>query len=427
MHRILLITAALVMLAVRGPSATAFDAKGHKIVAAIAWQKMSTERRAQAVAILREHPRFDEDFQQAMIEEGDHGASFDEDQWIFCQAAIWPDIARGLPSEERDKYHRPRWHYINLPIFWDADQAQAFAGRVPANVSFDYPTDLSADGYNGVQAIKHSLGVIGSFESPREEQAVHYCWLLHSIADLHQPLHSAALFSVVLFPRGDKGGNEIQVRDGASGPSKNLHSYWDGLVGTSNDFDSVVDQASQAIREFSPDFNATFVGLPHDAWSTECLQVALAAAYAPLLRTLAAAEVAGDEPSSITLNRDYRRTSQTVARRQAVMAGSRLAGVLESIHDSQGPHFVIAGRPLGFPAAASRSTQPDRAAAGMLQGSLEEPTSARLHALETEVRSLRRELAWLQPLRPAERALSQSWLEGDGEQCTCGDDAHYEQ
>ena len=61
------------------------------------------------------------------------------------------------------------------------------------------------------------------------EQAVALCWLLHTIGDLHQPLHATAAFSSPAFdpasdPHGDQGGNAIHL-----GEHRNLHALWDAV------------------------------------------------------------------------------------------------------------------------------------------------------------------------------------------------------
>src|SRR5262249_51635581 len=60
-----------------------------------------------------------------------------------------------------------------------------------------------------------------------EEKAVALCWLLHLIADIHQPLHASAAFSRHTFEpdviyHGDQGGNSIRIAD-----HRDLHALWD--------------------------------------------------------------------------------------------------------------------------------------------------------------------------------------------------------
>lgn len=421
MNRLVIIAATVSVASLTArPPAAAFNAEGHKVVAAIAWQKLSLLRRAEIVAVLRQHPRFDEDFANAIPIELAGAETEAQNRWIFCQAAVWPDIARGLPDDERDKYHRPRWHYINLPVFWDAHQAQAAVGTIEANLSFEYPSSLTADELNAVQAIKRSIAIVNSSTSSVEKKAVHYCWLIHVIADLHQPLHSAALFSKRLFPGGDRGGNLIEVREGNSSDVRNLHSVWDGLLGNDNDFTGVLKRAAGAVDDFPADFNATFVGLPHDAWSTECQQVAMASVYRALLTEIAAAESAHENLEPITLEADYLTAAARVSRRQAVMAGARLAGVLESVNDAGDRRFVSEGRELGFPVAIAGLPSTNQDAAGNRQRSAATGSEARLESLETEIHALRLEVVKLRLAIAGGRSAAAGAAKDDGEQCTCG-------
>jgi len=39
-------------------------------------------------------------------------------------------------------------------------------------------------------------------------KAIALAWLFHLVGDIHQPLHTAQLFTVD-YPKGDRGGNEI--------------------------------------------------------------------------------------------------------------------------------------------------------------------------------------------------------------------------
>jgi S1/P1 Nuclease len=44
-----------------------------------------------------------------------------------------------------------------------------------------------------------------------ERKAIALAWLFHLVGDIHQPLHTAQLFTTE-YPQGDRGGNEICVR-----------------------------------------------------------------------------------------------------------------------------------------------------------------------------------------------------------------------
>jgi hypothetical protein len=71
--------------------------------------------------------------------------------------------------------------------------------------------------------------VLGDKTKPAAERAIHLAWLMHLVGDLHQPLHSSAMFSART-PKGDQGGNLVAVRRGNS--VLKLHSYWDDVLGS---------------------------------------------------------------------------------------------------------------------------------------------------------------------------------------------------
>src|SRR5688572_24358521 len=83
---------------------------GHKIVNYVAWLQLNPEMRTEAIELIREHVRFEEDFVDEMPTSVTTGSQELKDQWVFLQAGAWPDIARDLPS-----FHHSTWHYVNFP------------------------------------------------------------------------------------------------------------------------------------------------------------------------------------------------------------------------------------------------------------------------------------------------------------------------
>lgn len=398
-----------------------YNAAGHKIIAEIAWQKLSVEDRRSICETLRAHPRFAEDFKEAMVEEvGGRGVDV-ENHWIFCHAATWPDIARGIPAADRGEFHRPRWHYINLPVFLNPTQAADFIGRLPANVEFELSSDVDEESLNGVQAVKNSLNLLSDSSATKETRAIHYCWLLHVVADLHQPLHTSALFTSELFPTGDQGGNKITVkREGNAGNGQKLHALWDGFLGRGASFNSVQSKASQLVSDHPALFNIPPLPLPFDVWTTQTQSVALESAYGPILADVEEAEEAGEPLETIELPEAYFRTGGEVTRRQAVLAGVRLAGVLHSTLSGERRESFATPRRLGF-AAAIPTTQPTNAESsdmtpeGALTSTLRGLTR-RVEALEATVKALSKgHVMHGLEAAPASEA-------DDGEQCTCGAD-----
>ena len=287
--------------------AHAWNALGHRVVADIAWQQLEPKQRHEIVATLRRHPRFDDDFAKKMP------ADVDEDRWIFQQAAVWPDIARGLQGDDRATYDHPTWHYVNFPLFIGGERP-----LLDVNLSSECPTQLDDSKWNVAQAVKHAISALES-DAPPSDKALAYCWLLHLVGDLHQPMHSTAIFSQ-RFPSGDRGGNLIPVVQGG-----NLHSLWDGLLGRAdkpNDVRRVVAEleGNQSIWEVD-------VGKDVAEWIAESHELAKTFAYSP--EVISAVEEEG-ELQRINLPETYLQEAGRQARPRVVAAGLRVGGLLRT-------------------------------------------------------------------------------------------------
>jgi hypothetical protein len=96
------------------------------------------------------------------------------------------------------------WHYVN---FKGGD-----CSYVPVR---DCP-----DGNCVIAAINRNFLVLADRNRPDGERREALKYLVHFVADVHQPLHSS--------PIDDKGGNEFQISYGGEG--SNLHRVWDSLI-----------------------------------------------------------------------------------------------------------------------------------------------------------------------------------------------------
>jgi hypothetical protein len=186
--------------------ALAWNETGHLVTARLAWRQLTEEQRARVVAVLKKHPHYEE----YLIARKPDG--FTEDEWAFMRAATWADWVR---SHHKEQFEHPTWHYINYPIVPPGSKVEAAKHEPPAKQE------------NVVNQLAVCVEKIG--KGTDEEKAVYLTWLFHLVGDTHQPLHCNAVYSE-RFPEGDKGGNlaRIRIRSG----SVNLHSFWDGLLGT---------------------------------------------------------------------------------------------------------------------------------------------------------------------------------------------------
>jgi hypothetical protein len=283
-----MIRAGLLLLLFVSP-AHAWNALGHKVIADIAWQQLDDDQQQEIVRTLRRHPRFDEDF----AKQGD----ISDDRWVFQQAAVWPDIARGKAG-----FDQPTWHYVNIAIGRDRgfNYVQTPVGK--------------ANEWNIIQAIAYCQKVIASDATP-SQKALAYSWLFHLVGDLHQPMHSTALFSE-RFPNGDRGGNSTPLVQG-----DNLHSLWDNLLGRQHKPNDVKREIAEL--KARPELWKIEIG-DVGLWLQESHKLAKEFAYCSEI--LEATRQPG-ELAKIQLPAAYLKEAGEHARRRVAAAGLRL-GVL---------------------------------------------------------------------------------------------------
>lgn len=161
-----------------GTQALAWGSEGHQVVAAIASAQLTPKARADVDRLLA-------------LEPGETLESI----------STWAD-------EHRNPATAP-WHYVNFPRDSCAYEPQR-----------DCP-----DGRCVVAAIEHQAAILGSGDSDEKRlNALKY--LVHFVADVHQPLHAGYL--------DDKGGNTYQLQAFMRG--SNLHALWDtGLIKNLNE------------------------------------------------------------------------------------------------------------------------------------------------------------------------------------------------
>lgn len=278
--------------------ALAWNAAGHRLVAVIAWQQMSPATRQAVAEALATHPDHWRWMQRAGSADGAD---------LFAEAATWPDDIRndprfydegresptpalsGLPDTARHK----DWHYVDLD-----------AGGHVKNGQIDRQIDrlsqilrpweqLLAPGSTGkIAEISNSLP-----------------WLIHLVADIHQPLHVGL--------HGDEGGNRVEIENPFNKrlPFSSLHLYWDDLPGPPWLRGKRLHQNAARLIDSHPAPPQDHVAL----WRQESHQL-LADAYPNSAGSLLP-----------VIDEDFHRRSQEIANRRIVEAGYRLGRLLESL------------------------------------------------------------------------------------------------
>jgi hypothetical protein len=109
------------------------------------------------------------------------------------------DIATWADDIRVSRPNTGPWHYVNIPR-----GATGYSAR----------RDCSRGCV--VSAIEQSLRLLQDSSKVRAVRQEALKWLVHLVADLHQPLHAIA---------DDKGGNDVIVQ--FNGRQTNLHRLWD--------------------------------------------------------------------------------------------------------------------------------------------------------------------------------------------------------
>lgn len=313
------------------PAAAWWDA-GHKLTAALAFHQLSPAQRKTLLAWLQQHPRWQTDFLGKLppdISREEHELL---DEWLFQQAAVWPDLIGGIPGGERDRFHRPTWHYVNYPLFLTPEDRQTLRSAVRSrlNLRLDPPTEELLPDLNILQAWKLAHHLAAHPSTSPDTRAIMLCWLMHTTGDIHQPLHSTALFSRHLFPEGCRGGNLVKTRQ-----RRNLHALWDSLPGERLSAQAAKNKALSLMSQ--PDLQRVaqeaVARLDVEVWCAESRALVRDVVYdAEVLTPLRQAEALGaQEPPVIDLSEDYLRRSGKVAEERVVAAGLRLHRILAEL------------------------------------------------------------------------------------------------
>ena len=162
-----------VILGLAMSSAQAWGRDAHRLVAELAGERLAPAARDAVQRLLALEP----------------GAT-------LASVSTWPDEVRSPTTAP--------WHYVNFRRDGPCDYSQA----------------LCLAGGCVVAAIERQATVLAS-DAPDEDRLKALKYVVHFVADLHQPLHAGYW--------EDRGGNSYQLQ--AFGRGTNLHALWDtGIV-----------------------------------------------------------------------------------------------------------------------------------------------------------------------------------------------------
>jgi hypothetical protein len=133
---------------------------------------------------------------------------------------------------------------------------------------------------NILTALAENEGMVRNSSSDAERRAIALAWLFHLVGDIHQPPHTAQLFTTD-YPQGDRGGNEICVRMTQAGQPMDLHRFWDGVITSSSNLTRLRNEA-MALRnrqEFQRSQLTELASTGFESWAKESFEIAAKIAY----------------------------------------------------------------------------------------------------------------------------------------------------
>jgi hypothetical protein len=177
------------------------------------------------------------------------------------QSARWADDIRSNDKQ----HHRALWHYINFPFKPEGQ---------PASVQIKEPEPV-----NILTALAENERVMKN-ESNLEQKGIALAWLFHLVGDVHQPLHTAQLFTAD-YPQGDRGGNEICVRVTQAGRPMDLHRFWGGVITSSSNLTRLRNEATALHnrQEFQRGQLTEPANTDFESWAKESFEIATKIAY----------------------------------------------------------------------------------------------------------------------------------------------------
>ena len=233
----------------------------------------------------------------------------------FVECAEFADSIKGQNWKAFNSWHYNNKYYFNgtpakeLPN--DTQNTVWAIGEAVANLNTSNPGKIS--------------GALGKSFSIR--------YLIHLVADLHQPLHNVSMVSAQ-FPKGDMGGNLFKIDDSTA---DNLHSMWDLCLRrfrsvsaplSPDNFEYLTEIAEEIVGEYSREKLTSQLNKKNvDEWTTEGVSLAEEYAYNGIQP--------GDKPTQEYIDRGF-----AIVKQQLALGGYRLTDLLKSL-TLDAPKYVL--------------------------------------------------------------------------------------
>jgi hypothetical protein len=286
-------------------------------VAYLAYQKLTPAAEKRANDLIKLNPKYTEWSGWVPA----NASPADKDMMVFMFAATWADEIKGDPAYTSDgtangnrpdgspdptankgyddKLMHKYWHFVDTPFTRDGTPLPS----IPSP--------------NARERIALFRGVLGS-GSDDALKSYDLTWLLHLVGDVHQPLHCATRVSATA-TQGDSGGNDVKLS--CTGCPKELHAFWDELLGTAASAQAGVKPAMKAAKKLPPADPTLAAKSDENIWVSESFQAAQDTLYQPPV---------GDGNGPFSLDSTYRNAAKALARKRIALAGARLGNLINN-------------------------------------------------------------------------------------------------
>lgn len=302
---------AALFLSIAWVPALAWNSVGHMAVAYSAYQQLTPAERARVAVLLKLNPYYEKWLKYLPAGTSDA----DRDTYVFMMAATWPDEIKAMgsgyfgtdtpPKGELptlntgygDKNMHRYWHFIDTPFSTDGT----------ALPPIPHPEIIEK-----IVAFRAALAT----DEPDLLKSYDLVWLEHLVGDVHQPLHAAARVTKAE-PKGDAGGNLVLLKD----PSKELHAYWDTILGDSGTEMQTIKIAVKVGSALPKPEDSLAQDANEPDWADESFKAAKSSVYiAPI-----GAGLGPYTPTAV-----YEAQAKQVAETRVALAGARLAELLKT-------------------------------------------------------------------------------------------------
>jgi S1/P1 Nuclease len=299
--------------------ALSWNIPGHMLSGAIAYQILQRENPSTIPivrSVLEKNPWYETRWKPQM----EKLPEAERDEMLFTLAARWADDIR---THDRAESHLP-WHYVDFPFNPEGEPANIHAIEPPQE--------------NILTAIAENTQILRTGSDP-VRRGVALSWLFHLIGDIHPPVHAVTLFSRE-YPKGDEGGTEACVRVAEGRAALSLHQFWDELPTSSNNTRTLRNTAIELRNRFPRTGLTELTATDPEIWAKESYEIATKITYqngalrgTPKGKRRDCREVT----DALVLPNGYVRIARIIADRRMMLAGYRLANLLQRISANSFP------------------------------------------------------------------------------------------